>query len=153
MRCNIVVSRHNAHEIDAMQRMVDSYAFEHRMFSNMSPTIDGSGEPLPSQASDYLRKRRPFQGCNAGQTFFHTDPFGKASICKVGRDPQIDLLAEGLDGLTRLSGIAEQLQERTGGCFGCQLSGTCWTCGPLAKLYQEAGASRSFYCQHPDPAA
>lgn len=153
VRCNIIVSRHNAHEIDAMKRMVDGYGFEHQVFSNMSPTIDGSGEPLPSQASDYLRKRRPFKGCNAGHTFFHTDPFGKASICKVGRDPQIDLLTEGLDGLTRLSGIAEQLQERTGGCSGCQLSGTCWTCRPLAKLYQEAGASRSFYCQHPDPAA
>lgn len=151
VRCNIIVSQHNAHEVDDMCRLVDGYGFEHRVFTNMSPTIDGSGEPLPSQAADYLRKRRPFRGCNAGLTFFHTDPFGKASICKVGRDPQFDLLAEGLDGLARLSGVADQLQQRTGGCSGCQLSGTCWTCRPLAKLYQEAGASRSFYCQHPEP--
>jgi hypothetical protein len=101
-----------------------------------------------SQASEFLRKRKPFSGCNAGHTFFHADPFGMASICKVGRDPQIDLIAEGADGLRALGGIADGLMLRTGGCSGCTLSGTCWTCRPLAKLYQEAKAPLGSYCQH-----
>jgi hypothetical protein len=47
-----------------------------------------------------------FTGCNAGHTFFHVDPFSEASICKVGRDPNIDLIAEGAEGLRGLGAIA-----------------------------------------------
>ncbi|MGW8849306.1 radical SAM protein [Streptomyces xiamenensis] len=148
VKLNVIVSTHNAHEVDAMKALADRRGFPHQVYTNMSPTIDGSGEPLPTQAADFLRKRKPFAGCNAGHTFFHADPFGKASICKVGRDPQIDLPAEGVEGLRRLGGIADSLMLRTGGCTGCQLSGSCWTCRPLAKLYQEAKAPLTSYCQH-----
>ncbi|MGI5349738.1 radical SAM protein [Streptomyces sp. CA-250714] len=148
VRLNIIVSDTNAHELDAMKALADAHGFPHQVYTNMSPTIDGSGEPLPTQAADYLRKRKPFTGCNAGHTFFHSDPFGRASICKVGRDPHVDLMREGVEGLRRLGGIADSLMLRTGGCEGCSLSGTCWTCRPLAKLYQEAKAQRETYCQH-----
>ncbi|MER5466614.1 radical SAM protein [Streptomyces sp. NPDC002668] len=150
VRLNIIVGEHNAHEIPAMKALAEDHGFPHQVYTNMSPTIDGGAEPLPTQAADYLRKRFPFTGCNAGHTFFHADPFARASICKVGRDPQIDLMTEGVEGLRRLGGIADSLQLRTGGCSGCQLSGTCWTCRPLAKLYQEAKAPRKTYCQHSD---
>jgi MoaA/NifB/PqqE/SkfB family radical SAM enzyme len=146
VRLNIIVADRNAHELDAMREMADRYGFPHQVYTNMSPTISGGGDPLPTQASEFLRRRRPFTGCNAGHTFFHSDPFGKASICKVGRDPQVDLIAEGVEGLTALGGIADQLMLRTGGCSGCALSGTCWTCRPLAKLYQEAKAPLNTYC-------
>jgi hypothetical protein len=145
---NIIVADRNAHELDAMRAMADSHDFPHQVYTNMSPTISGGGEPLPTQASEFLRRRKPFTGCNTGHTFFHCDPFGKASICKVGRDPQIDLIAEGAEGLRALGGIADRLMLRTGGCSGCTLSGTCWTCRPLAKLYQEAKAPLNTYCQH-----
>ncbi|MGH3327644.1 MAG: radical SAM protein [Streptomycetales bacterium] len=148
VRLNIIISKHNAHEADHMRAMAERYGFPHQIYTNMSPTIDGSGEPLPTQAEDFLRKRRPFSGCNAGHTFFHADPFGHASICKVGRDPNIDLMAEGVEGLRGLGDIADSLMLRTGGCSGCQLAGTCWTCRPLAKLYQEAKAPLHTYCQH-----
>jgi uncharacterized Fe-S cluster-containing radical SAM superfamily protein len=148
VRLNIIVADQNAHELDAMRAMADRYGFPHQVYTNMSPTISGGGEPLPTQASEFLRRRKPFTGCNAGHTFFHADPFGKASICKVGRDPQIDLITEGAEGLKALGGIANRLMLRTGGCSGCTLSGTCWTCRPLAKLYQEANAPLNTYCQH-----
>jgi hypothetical protein len=61
------------------------------------PTIHGGDEVLPSQSLEMLRTRKPYNGCNAGITHFHADPDGKASICKVGRDPQVDLIAEGAD--------------------------------------------------------
>ncbi|MGW1489762.1 radical SAM protein [Streptomyces sp. NPDC002402] len=148
VRLNLIVAEANAHEVDDMKSLADRYGFPHQIYTNMSPTIDGSGEPLPTQAEDFLRQRKPFSGCNAGHTFFHADPFGIASICKVGRDPNIRLIEEGVEGLTRLGEIADSLMLRTGGCSGCTLSGTCWTCRPLAKLYQEAKAPRNAYCQH-----
>lgn len=114
----------------------------------MAPTIYGGPESLPAQSVEHLRKRKPFTGCNAGHTFFHVDPHGLASICKVGRDPQIPLMEEGVEGLRRLGAIADSLLLRQGGCTGCTLSGTCGTCMPLVTLYRKAKAPLSTYCQH-----
>ncbi|RSM35704.1 hypothetical protein DMA12_43045 [Amycolatopsis balhimycina DSM 5908] len=116
-----------------------------KLFTAVSPTIYGGTESLPAQSQEYLRKRKPFTGCNAGHTFFHVDPHGMASICKVGRDPQVPLLEEGLTGL---GGIADRLLLRQGGCTGCQLHGSCGTCMPLVTLYRKAKAPLSTYCQH-----
>lgn len=149
MRLNIVLSDDNAHEVDAMVAMAERYGFRHQVYSSMSPTIDGEADPLALQAAEkYVRPRSVFTGCNAGHTFFHVDPHGVASICKVGRDPNVCLMAEGLEALPRLGAIAESLQLRTGGCSGCTKVGTCRTCRPLAKLYQDAGDDRSLYCRH-----
>ena len=103
MRVNIVVSNRNAHEIPAMKAISDRFGIESYEYTNISPTIHGGGEVLPSQSRDMLRTRKPYIGCNTGITHFHADPHGKASICKVGRDPQVDLIAEGGDGLRRLA--------------------------------------------------
>ena len=116
----------------------------------MTPTIYGGAETLLAQSAEHPRARKPFTGCNAGQTFFHADPHGLVSICKVGRDDQISLLQEGLDGLSRLGDIADKLMLRTGGCSGCQLAGACRVCRPLARQYQDAKAPLSYYCQHAD---
>lgn len=148
VKLNIVVARHNEHEVAAMEAMAQQRGLPYHVFTNMSPTIYGGSESLPAQSVEYQRKRRPFRGCGAGVTFFHVDPHGVASICKVGRDPAVDLMTEGIDGLPRLAGIAGTLHTRSGGCTGCTLSGTCGTCRPLAKLYQQAKAPLSAYCQH-----
>jgi len=148
LRLNLIVARHNAHEVDQMCAMAERLGVDHHVFSNMAPTIYGGPESLPAQSVEHLRKRKPFTGCNAGHTFFHVDPHGRASICKVGRDPQIPLLDEGVDGLRRLGGIADGLLLRQGGCTGCTLSGTCGTCMPLVTLYRKAKAPLASYCQH-----
>jgi MoaA/NifB/PqqE/SkfB family radical SAM enzyme len=148
LRLNLVLTNTNAHEEAGMVALADRFGLLHMTYSNISPTIYGGGEVLPAQSVEHLRARKPFTGCNAGHTFFHTDPHGRASICKVGRDPYVSLLDEGVEGLARLGAIADSLLLRTGGCSGCQLSGTCGTCRPLAKLYQEARAPLESYCQH-----
>ena len=148
VKLNIVVARHNEHEVAAMEAMAQQRGLPYHVFTNMSPTIYGGPESLPAQSIEYQRKRKPFQGCGAGVTFFHVDPHGVASICKVGRDPSVDLMAEGIDGLPRLTGIADRLHTRSGGCAGCTLSNTCGTCRPLARLYQQAKAPLTAYCQH-----
>jgi MoaA/NifB/PqqE/SkfB family radical SAM enzyme len=148
LRLNLIVARQNSHEVDAMVAMAERLGVDHHVFTNMAPTIYGGPESLPAQSVEHLRERKPFTGCNAGRTFFHVDPHGRASICKVGRDPQISLMDEGVDGLARLGGIADRLLLRQGGCAGCALSGTCGTCMPLAALYRAAKAPLASYCQH-----
>ncbi|MGH3694556.1 MAG: radical SAM protein [Pseudonocardiaceae bacterium] len=145
---SMIVTRHNAHEVDQMRAIAERLALPLDEYVNMVPTIYGGAETLPSQSVKHLRKRKMFTGCNAGHTFFHVDPHGKASICKVGRDPQISLVDEGVEGLSRLGGIADSLLLRQGGCSGCTLSGTCGTCMPLVQLYRKAGAPLATYCQH-----
>jgi MoaA/NifB/PqqE/SkfB family radical SAM enzyme len=148
IRLNIVVSNRNAHEIPQMRAIADRYGIRAAEFTNISPTIYGGGEVLPSQAHDMLRKRQPYTGCNAGITHFHADPHGQASICKIGRDPQVNLITEGADGLRRLAAIADTLLTRQGGCTGCALQKTCGTCMPLATLYRQASAPLELFCQH-----
>ncbi|MEV6778941.1 radical SAM protein [Streptomyces syringium] len=148
VRLNLIVTEDSADEVDAMVALAERWELDHHVYTNMTPTIYGGPESLLAQSSKHLRERTPFQGCNAGHTFFHADPHGKVSICKVGRDDQIDLMAEGAEGLRKLGGIADKLMLRTGGCQGCQLSGSCLVCRPLAKQFQEAKAPLANYCQH-----
>ncbi|WP_435208275.1 radical SAM protein [Streptomyces sp. bgisy034] len=145
---SLIITRQNAHEAEAMRAWAKRLALPFREYANLSPTIHGTAEPLPSQSPEHLTHRAPFTGCPAGVTFFHADPFGRASICKVGRRPNIDLIAEGVEGLARLGGIAGSLMLRTGGCTGCQLSDSCRVCRPMAKVFQEAKAPLHHYCQH-----
>ncbi|MGW4750196.1 hypothetical protein ACWEPR_35915 [Streptomyces sp. NPDC004290] len=118
VRLNVIVSDDNAHEVDAMVALCERYSFPHQVFTNMSPTIDGEANPLATQAKGHIKARSVFTGCNAGRTFFHVNPHGIASVCKVGRDPSVNLVTEGVTALTRLGAIAESLQLRTGGCRG-----------------------------------
>lgn len=148
LRLNIVLTRTNADEEEAMVAMAEQWGLQHMIYSNLSPTIYGGAEILPAQSARHLRARKPFTGCNAGHTSFHVDPHGMASICKVARDEQVNLIAEGAAGLRRLAPVADRMMLRTGGCAGCRLSGSCAVCRPLAKLYQEANAPLSHYCQH-----
>lgn len=145
---SIVVTTDNAHEVDAMHAMAEDLGIEYRDYHNMSPTIYGGAESLPSQSMPHLTRPKPFTGCDAGHTSFHVDPHGLASICKIGREPNIKLTVEGIEGLHRLGGIADGLLQRQGGCAGCALSGTCGTCMPLAAKYREAKAPLDRYCQH-----
>ncbi|WP_433189759.1 radical SAM protein [Actinoallomurus sp. CA-150999] len=148
---SMIVTKHNAHEVDQMRALADRLGIPMDEYVNMVPTIYGGAETLPSQSKEHLRKRQVFKGCNAGHTFFHVDPFGKASICKVGRDPNVPLMEEGVEGLARLGSIADRLLLRQGGCSGCQLQGTCGTCMPLVQLYRKAKAPLAAYCQHREP--
>ncbi|MFE9783242.1 radical SAM protein [Streptomyces sp. NPDC005775] len=143
VRLNVIVSDDNAHEVDAMAALAASYGFHHEVFTNMSPTIDGGANPLASQSLADLKPRSVFTGCNAGRTFFHVNPHGVASVCKVGRDPNVNLVTEGVDALTRLGVIAESLQLRTGGCSGCTKVGACRTCRPLATSTRRRGTVES----------
>jgi len=74
MRINCVVSRWNVHERDAMKAIADRYAIPSFEYTSITPTIHGTGEVLPSQAREVLKRHTPYTGCNAGITHFHADP-------------------------------------------------------------------------------
>ncbi len=148
VRLNIVLSRHNEHEIELMKDIAAQHGAEAFEYNQITPTIHGTGEVLPSQAREVLRRTTPFTGCNAGITHFHADPMGLASICKVGRQNQVDLIAEGTAGLARLVTFADEQVTRHSGCSGCGLQKACGTCMPLVTLYRQARAPLTSYCQH-----
>ncbi len=68
MRINIVVSNRNACEVPAMRAIADRFGIESFEYTNINPTIHGSGKVLPSQSRGMLRTRKPYTGCNAGIT-------------------------------------------------------------------------------------
>ena len=148
MRINCIVSNRNVHERDAMQALAGRYGIPAFEYTNITPTYHGTGEVLPSQAREVMKRHTPYTGCNAGITHFHADPHGKASICKVGRQEQVDLIAEGAEGLRKLAAVGDRMTTRHGGCAGCTLQKTCGTCMPLATLYRQADAPLETYCQH-----
>lgn len=148
VKLSLIVTKDSEHEVDQMKALADHYGWPYHVYANMSPTIYGGDESLPSQSAAHMTRRKVFTGCNAGHTHYHVDPLGKASICKVGREPNIPLMEEGVEGLLRLGAIGDSLLTRQGGCSGCQLSGSCGTCMPLATLYRQAKAPLASYCQH-----
>ncbi|GHE58324.1 hypothetical protein GCM10018785_29410 [Streptomyces longispororuber] len=144
----LIITKHNAHELAAMRSIAAEFGTGHSEYASISPTYDGNPEPLAAQAPGFLNKSSVFTGCPAGHTFFHVDPHGFATMCKVGRENPIPLMSEGLDGLLRLPAVADAQMLRVGGCSGCALSQRCAVCRPVAKARQEARAPLQSYCRH-----
>ena len=113
-------------------------------FGTLQPISDS--EDMIAAIDQLLDHLPPSQRCGLA-----TGGRSRLVICKVGRDPDIPLIDEGVDGLARLGEIADRLLLRRGGCSGCSLSGTCGTCMPLVRLYRKAKAPLENYCQHRKP--
>ncbi|WP_433063175.1 radical SAM protein [Dactylosporangium sp. CS-033363] len=157
----IIVTRHNVGEVEAMRQFAKDLGTPFKEYGSISPTYTGAAGPLRAQAPSqigggFLESEAPgaldrdgaFDDCPAGHTFFHVDPHGLVTMCKIGRDSPVNLMTEGPQGLLRLPAIADAQMLRTGGCSGCTLAGTCRVCRPLARIYQEAEAPLHLYCQH-----
>lgn len=153
-RLNIIVTRYNEAEVNSMIGLAESFGFEYHVFPKLSPTLKGSSAPMELMAAD-CKVLRPDKGegvyseCMAGKTFFHVDSLGKASICKVAREPSINLLEQGLDGLAELSRIAEQLLSLPIPCETCLQKDSCSTCPPRLRLYQRGGVIPESVCKYP----
>lgn len=150
LRLNIIVTKHNDHQVADMEALADSLGIEHFVYGRITSTYQGTGEVLSAQSPKVdLRKRRdPFTGCNAGKTFFHVDPLGRASICKFGRVPWIQLQQDSIAGMGQLAVISDKLLTRSGTCDGCTIQSSCSTCPPMVADYRSAGALEDFFCQH-----
>ncbi|MBU0476816.1 radical SAM protein [Patescibacteria group bacterium] len=156
-RLNIIVTRHNEGEIGAMKDWAESLGFEHYVFSNLSPTLEGSSHPL-TIASQSCEKtvengRSPVSGlvettkCMAGETFFHVNSAGRTSICNVAREPSINLLERGIESFRQLPGIAEQLLKPPSLCQDCKFADVCVTCPPMLSLHRGNKVVPSSVCK------
>jgi len=99
-RVSVVVTEDNAHEVDAIVALVQAGASTLTSTPTCTrpspaPTSPCSSSPPGTCVSDRsagLQRRRHL---------LPADPHAKDSICKIGRDDQIDLMPEGIDGLRR----------------------------------------------------
>lgn len=151
LRLNIILTKYNQHEVDAMKSIAINYGFEHHVYSLLIPTIEGNTQPLELQtdfidsSADRNRPSAPFETnkwtepCLAGRTFFHVSSWGEVSPCKLTRIHNIDLLREGLSGLSELANIARVMLDTPEACSSCASLRECSTCPPVLSLYQRSG--------------
>ncbi len=149
LRINIIVSKFNQHERDAMIQIASRFTDDYYVYDSMSATIHGSNSPTTMQADEEMRQHRireSFTSCDAGVSSFHVDPLGHASMCKVSREPWVRLDADPLTDMSLLATASRQQLERTGKCAGCAIAKSCTTCPVIVTSYRSAKADPSFYC-------
>ena len=110
MRINIVVSNRNAHErrrYEGDRRPVRHPVVRvHQHHPDHPRHGRGPAQPGPRDAP---QAQRPTPGATPGSPTSTPTPTARPVICKVGRDPQVDLIAEGADGLRKLAVAADSL--------------------------------------------
>lgn len=154
VRLNLIITKYNELEKATMIWLAQEFGFEYRVFSHLSPALNGNANPLNflagscNQTTQDNLSAKQYKHCLAGKTFFHVNAIGKASICKVARHPSVDLLIEGLLGLDKLAGIAEQLLAKEEVCGNCQYERTCVTCAPRIRWYRRSGIVPLFVCKN-----
>jgi len=153
IRFNIIVTKYNEHEIEYMVELAKKYGAEYFIYYNLSPTIKGYNSHREIQARDCsiatISDSRGIENknCLAGQTFFHVDCRGEASICKIARDIRINFLRDGTGGLVKLRKISESLLKRPIICGLCPREGNCNTCTPRIILYSQSVCVPESVCQ------
>ena len=153
VRANIIVTRYNQDELDDMVQMVNELGISHQIFPYLSPKLNGEstiGVAGTVCASRKLGQHHSVAGtqCCAGKTFFHVDMKGYAYICKVERQQGINLLDQGLVGLTELSNIAELALVPELVCRTCPELGVCNTCAPILRRYKASGDIPARVCKY-----
>ena len=148
IRINSIVTRLNQHERHAMEVLARSFTSDVYQYDKISPTVSGGDSPLLEQADFSTRTSpRPFDGCSAGAEFFHVDPQGRASMCKLSRSFSVQLSTDYTDKMSDLAAEARASLSRHGRCAGCTVSELCSTCPILVENYRTAGAASAIYCE------
>lgn len=155
-RLNIIATKYNQNEISDMQRFAKDFGFECYVFSSLLPTIHGNAAPidLMSQDCDSIKKRVGviakevgYVSCSAGRNSFHVNSKGKMSICKTAREPNIDLLENGVSSLYELIRLSKEISDSPTLCTSCGSRNTCTTCPSILKLYLQGKKIPSFVCE------
>jgi len=154
-RLNIIITKYNQNEMNDMINLAEKLGFEYYVFSNISPTINGNAHPLELMARDcekieeqgaFIPKKDRYAPCEAGQTSFHVNSRGEASICKTARKPAVNLLREGTNAFNKLSQISNQIMNQRSLCTHCETRESCNTCPLILKLYLQGKVVPSFVC-------
>lgn len=155
-RLNIITTKYNCGEMDKMIKIAKDFGVEYYIFSTISPTINGDFTPTELMAQDYesmerrnmcISEESRYTPCRAGQISFHVNSIGNTSICKVVREPHVNLLQEGISGFSKLPHFCEELLDPSSLCGLCDLRKNCPTCPLILKLYLRSGLVPSFVCR------
>jgi len=161
VRANIIVTKHNEHEIDKMVEMAIGAGFEYFIYPKLTPTFKGNPAPMElainncsamkeidkyNQRSIPQEKNKKGGECLAGKAFFHVNKDGGASVCQAVRRSSVSLLREGITGLSRLTDIAREVMKKPSKCELCEYNKECSTCPPTLGLFQRAGRIPSHVC-------
>lgn len=159
VRVNIIITRFNSQELDKMINIAKKNGFEYQVYSKLAPTLDGNPSPLQFMGTrqwdfiieDILSEENVTNSkCQAGKKFYHVNASGKASICQMAREPSVDLLQEGINGLKMLEKISNQLLEPPLVCRSCEIRDNCKTCSPLLNLYRKSKIVPKYICYKQD---
>lgn len=147
VRLNIIVTKYNQDEIAEMVRISKSLGFEYQIFRTISPTIDGNVNTteIMSQKCEIIERCNELKSeslfyveCDAGETSFNVNSHGMMSICKIVRNPSINLLNDDIIGFDKLRHAKDELNKEYSLCTSCEYRMECPTCPHILKLYNMA---------------
>lgn len=148
-RVNIIILKDNYDEVNEMESLARKYELEYHVYNKISPGLSGSNKPLSCivEHQNFIPSNKGRRECYAGRKFFHINSTGKASICKIARSPNLDILAINQDELiNKLHINSKALLKKPETCLNCS-NWQCQTCPPLLGLYKKAGYVPAYICQ------
>ena len=128
----IIVTKYNQNNIDDMIKIASQYG-SYYVYYHLDPKLDGKRVDdllcMNEQPDKIIRNRKK---CLAGKTFFNINCQGRASICKLSRDPNIDILN---DEIKKLNNFYDEMEST------CSdgLYKDCGICLPKCLHYKKAG--------------
>lgn len=140
LRVSIIATQTNAHEIVAMEKLLDELSIEYHTYSKLIPTVQGGKRPLEIEvehqcdSGDWTKA----YGCAGGTKALHMHVSGRVGPCKLLPNISVDLLREdasALKPLTAHSGMRPTTPE----CKSCLSASRCTTCAPIFALYKNVG--------------
>jgi MoaA/NifB/PqqE/SkfB family radical SAM enzyme len=140
LRASIIATKTNAHEIGAMETLLDERGVERHTYSNLIPTVRGDDGPMALETDlncqgDKLEKS---DGCAGGSLALHVHVSGRASPCKLLPHVSVDLQSENPAKIKQLA-LHAGTKPATPNCHGCQNAKSCTTCAPIVGLYKNVG--------------
>jgi len=150
MRVNIILTKHNKHELSELTAIPENIGIDYHVYKNIHPTLDAKLNAVneldlcvAKQSDLGVKESEWSRVCFAGKNFFHIDAYGKASICKILRKPFIELLkGEGLELFSKQSfGLTTPMR-----CLNCKSYNDCKTCPPVLELYKKCEELPSHVC-------
>ncbi len=150
VKMNIILTKDNQNEISLMKKIAEEYKLNYHIYDKISPGLSGSYKPLLCNTEhkiNNLIEEKASTKCYAGVKFFHINPEGKISICKIARKPNFDLFTiNPLEIIKNLNLTSKKILRKPKYCIDCK-NLNCGTCPPILNLYQKANCIPNYICE------
>lgn len=93
-KVKIILTKYNQHELNKMIDICSDLGFEYSVYKKLNPKLNGEKtSDIECENKDEESAVR-FESCLAGKNFFNVDCLGMATICKLSREPSINVLTD-----------------------------------------------------------